>query len=109
MTELQLGSIGAELGATINEFSTDQYLAGNSNTAVPTENAVYGHLHEGFAGTDAFRIPAGTTAQRPSSPVAGMIRYNTTIALHEQYVGGAWEKIDTKTTGKSIAMAIVFG
>jgi len=109
LSELQLGSIGAELGATINEFSTDQTLSGNSNTAVPTENAVYGHLHNGYAGTDAFRLPAGTTAQRPGSPVAGMLRYNTTIALHEQYVGGAWEKIDTKTTGKSIAMAIVFG
>ena len=62
-----------------------------------------------FAGTDAFRLPAGTTAQRPSSPVAGMIRYNTDIALHEQYVSGAWEKIDTKTTGKSIALAMIFG
>jgi hypothetical protein len=36
-----------------------------------------------------------------------MIRYNSTIGLHEQYVGGSWEKIDKKTTGKSIAMAIV--
>ena len=109
LSELQLGSIGAELGATINEFSTDQTLSGNANTAVPTENAVYGHLHEGFAGTDAFRLPAGTTAQRPGSPAAGMLRYNTDIALHEQYVSGAWEKIDTKTTGKSIALAMIFG
>jgi len=109
LSELQLGSIGAELGATINEFSTDQTLSGNANTAVPTENAVYGHLHEGFAGTDAFRLPAGTTAQRPGSPVAGMLRYNSDIALHEQYVSGAWEKIDTKTTGKSIALAMIFG
>ena len=108
LSQLQLGSIGAELGATINEFSTDQTLIGNSNTAVPTENAVYGHLHGGHAGTDAFRLPAGTTAQRPT-PVAGMIRYNTDIALHEQYVSGAWEKIDTKTTGKSIALAMIFG
>ena len=109
LSELQLGSIGAELGATINEFSTDQTLSGNANTAVPTENAVFGHLHEGFAGTDAFRLPAGTTAQRPGSPVAGMLRYNTDLALHEQYVSGAWEKIDTKTTGKSIALAMIFG
>ena len=40
LSELQLGSIGAELGATINEFSTDQTLAGDSNTAVPTERAI---------------------------------------------------------------------
>ena len=40
LTELQLGSIGAAIGATINEFSTDGTLAGNSDTAVPTEQAV---------------------------------------------------------------------
>ena len=40
LTELQLGSIGAQIGATINEFSTDGTLAGNSDVAVPTEQAV---------------------------------------------------------------------
>ena len=40
LTQLQLGSIGAQLGATINEFSTDGTLGGNSDTAVPTEQAV---------------------------------------------------------------------
>jgi len=40
LTELQLGSIGAAIGATINEFSTDGTLSGNSDTAVPTEQAV---------------------------------------------------------------------
>ena len=40
LTELQLGSIGAQIGATINEFSTDGTLSGNSDVAVPTEQAV---------------------------------------------------------------------
>lgn len=40
LTSLKLGSIGAQLGETINEFSSDATLAGNSNTAVPTEYAV---------------------------------------------------------------------
>ena len=39
LTELQLGSIGAQIGATINEFSTDGTLAGNSDTGA-TEQAV---------------------------------------------------------------------
>ena len=39
LTELQLGSIGAQIGATINEFSTDGTFGGNSDTAVPTEKA----------------------------------------------------------------------
>ena len=40
LTSLKLGSIGAQLGETINEFSSDVSLSGNSNTAVPTEYAV---------------------------------------------------------------------
>lgn len=40
LTQLQLGSIGAQIGATINEFSTDGTLLGNSDIAVPTEQAV---------------------------------------------------------------------
>jgi hypothetical protein len=40
LTSLRLGSIGAQLGETINEFSADATLSGNSNTAVPTEFAV---------------------------------------------------------------------
>lgn len=40
LTSLKLGSIGAQLGETINEFSSDATMSGNSNTAVPTEYAV---------------------------------------------------------------------
>lgn len=40
LSSLRLGSIGAQLGETINEFSSDATLSGNSNTAVPTEYAV---------------------------------------------------------------------
>ena len=40
LTSLKLGSIGAQLGETINEFSSDGTLSGNSNLAVPTEAAV---------------------------------------------------------------------
>ena len=39
LTSLRLGSIGAQLGETINEFSSDGTLSGNSNVAVPTEQA----------------------------------------------------------------------
>ena len=40
LTELRLGAIGGQIGATINEFSTDVLLSGNSDLAVPTERAV---------------------------------------------------------------------
>lgn len=44
LTSLRLGSIGAQLGETINEFSSDATLGGNSNSAVPTEFAVKGYV-----------------------------------------------------------------
>jgi hypothetical protein len=40
LSSLRLGSIGAQLGEQINEFSSDGTLSGNSNLAVPTEFAV---------------------------------------------------------------------
>jgi hypothetical protein len=40
LTSLRLGSIGAQIGESINEFSSDSTLSGASNLAVPTEYAV---------------------------------------------------------------------
>ena len=46
--------------------------------------------------TDAIRIPNGTTAQRPSSPSNGMIRYNTTEGKYEGYstILNAWDPLN---------------
>lgn len=41
-------------------------------------------------GTGAIVVPVGTTAQRPATPVAGMIRYNTTIPQLECYIDTSW-------------------
>lgn len=39
----------------------------------------------------SFSVPVGTTAQRPSSPVGGMLRYNTELGELEFYDGSDWE------------------
>lgn len=43
--------------------------------------------------TDYLKIPTGTTAQRPSSPAAGYIRFNTTVGKTEVYDGTTWSQI----------------
>ena len=43
--------------------------------------------------TDYLKIPTGTTAQRPSSPAAGYIRFNTTVGKTEVYDGTSWSQI----------------
>jgi hypothetical protein len=38
------------------------------------------------------QLPSGTTAQRPASPVAGMVRFNTSLGYAEVYNGSSWVK-----------------
>ena len=90
LTSLQLGSIGAQLGETINEFSSDVALSGSSNTAVPTENAVKTYVDaavvSGANSPNAIQIVSGDitatlgkiyavggshTITLPASPTAG--------------------------------------
>ena len=40
-----------------------------------------------FDSTGSLRLPAGTTAQRPGTPVVGMVRYNTDTNVFEVYEG----------------------
>ena len=43
--------------------------------------------------TGLLQLPSGNTAQRPASPLAGMIRYNTSIQDTEYYDGSGWRSI----------------
>jgi hypothetical protein len=49
--------------------------------------------------TTALELPDGTTGQRPGSPVAGMIRFNTTVTQFEGYNGTAWSAVGGGATG----------
>jgi len=73
------------------EIGTNQTDGGASSdlkrVARQNDSAVFTNLMQ--SGTGATRIPAGTTAQRPSSE-QGQIRYNTTNASFEGYSGAAW-------------------
>jgi len=53
----------------------------NSTTAVTGGNVT---------ATGAWTIPVGTTAQRPSSPATGQLRFNTTLGYAEFYNGSSW-------------------
>ena len=58
-----------------------------------------------FDSVASLDLPSGTTAQRPASPAAGMIRYNTTVSDTEYYDGAAWRSIsdsNPEATGGTI-------
>jgi hypothetical protein len=59
-------------------------------------------------GTGAVTVPVGTQAERPSAPAAGMFRFNDDSDSFEGYDGSAWGSVGI-STGKAIAMSLVFG
>ena len=51
-----------------------------------------------FSGmTGAITAPTGTTAQRPATPVAGMMRQNSDLGQFEVYDNGQWQQLTTTT------------
>jgi hypothetical protein len=83
LTSLKLGSIGAQLGETINEFSSDPTMSGNSNTAVPTEYAVRTYVNsyqytEAYTGSNTVTNANGLIT---SGTIGGIAYTNVTYAL----------------------------
>lgn len=115
LTELRLGSLGGQIGEAINEFSADETMSGNSNTAVPTEFAVVGYLKRAKMGNDAMVPPQGTDGQRPLTPNTAALRYNTTRNYLENYNGTSWvpvggftnRTVSTSTTVDSFEQCFV--
>ncbi|HEY7824295.1 MAG TPA: hypothetical protein VIG24_15745 [Acidimicrobiia bacterium] len=50
-----------------------------------------------LTGTGAMRVPAGTSAQRPS-PATGDLRYNSDLTRFEGYSGGEWVPISNRSS-----------
>ena len=75
-------------------------LAGGTFTGNVTFNS--GQTIDGYVSfttsTGSAELPVGTTAQRDSSPAAGMIRYNSTLGQFEGYTT-AWGAIGGGATG----------
>ena len=61
-----------------------------------------------FNTTEAIKIPVGTTVQRPASPVAGQIRYNSTISATEVYNGTSWDAVPVAGTNLTLPNTVNF-
>ena len=83
------GAITLPKLAATGTRSATTFLAGDDTfkTVAVTPTAV---SDQDNTSTGYFDLPAGTTAQRPGSPVNGMIRYNTTLSKVEAYQNGEW-------------------
>lgn len=63
----------------------------------------------GSSSTGSLELPAGTTAQRPSSPVEGMIRYNTDLDEAEGYQNGGWVALHRNPDRYSVSYLVIAG
>jgi hypothetical protein len=78
----------------INANATTANIAGAAtavNIGASTGTLTVNNAQTVFDSTDSIQIPVGTTAQRDGTPVAGQIRYNSTLSSFEGYgPGNAW-------------------
>ena len=100
LTSLRLGSIGAQLGALVNEFSTDDTLSGNSNVAVPTEKAVRTY----FSHVATNVLPSIT-----NSLTIGSSSYLWDKVYANKLIGPATMYIDPATEGDNTGTLVVKG
>ena len=67
-------------------------MAGNVGIGTTSPQAGLDVATTGTAAS-AMIVPRDTTANRPSTPVNGMVRYNTSTTQLETYVAGAWNPV----------------
>ena len=82
-------NVGEIHGSTENNR---EIMMENSNNLVITGTLAHNRLGR-------FTLPVGTTAERPSSPSAGHMRYNTTLNYVEVYNGSAWYRASSGILG----------
>lgn len=64
-----------------------------SNGSTTGKATIDGVINTIGSRTSSLSLPVGTTAQRPASPVAGTIRWNTTTSKLEFYSGTEWRAV----------------
>ena len=87
---------GNAFGATVTIGATDA-----NNVAINANNATVLAVNQptstgadvSVTGTGAVKISSGTTTQRPSSGVTGMVRYNSSTSAYEAYNGTAFQSL----------------
>jgi hypothetical protein len=83
-------AVPSQSGQSGKYLTTDGTNASWATITDPTPTVV---SDQNNTSTGYFDLPAGTTAQRPSSPNAGFVRFNTTLDQLEQYTGDGWKGI----------------
>jgi len=95
-----IGSTTPSTGAFTTLTTTGNVTLGDGASDAVTINAATATIPNNlnFSGTGSITVPNGTTGQRPGSPAAGMIRYNSSSGTFEGYTS-SWGSIGGGATG----------
>ena len=74
------------------------------NSSVVLKGNVFGNSNTG-----QWYLPVGTDAQRTSSPIVGLMRYNTTGGFYEGWNGTDWQRFLTANQGSYVITYVVVG
>ena len=77
---------------TLYYYCTAHSGMGGSVTISPKAELIVSGGAE-FIGTGTIKLPSGTTSERPTTGMTGMIRYNTTTGFIETYTAEGWGSI----------------
>lgn len=98
------GFLNGKLIATTDETSlTENNDGGNETLSVGIADDPI------LPGDGSATMPAGTTGERPGSPVAGMMRFNETTSFMEFYDGTTWVNLAGNSSGPGTIQGNIVG
>jgi hypothetical protein len=109
--QTQITSVGTLGSLTVTgdlTIDTSTLVVDSTNNRVGILDATPAVSLDAGSATDAFFVPKGTTAQRPTG-VDGYFRYNTDDAQFEGYADGEWGAIAGSGSGSAIEPQIFAG
>jgi hypothetical protein len=102
---LPVGNLNSGTSATSSTF-----WRGDGTWATPTASVTPTAVSDqNNTSTGYFDLPTGTTAERPVSPVFGMIRCNTTESKYEVYTSAGWAFLQSTAYPYNIDCLVVAG
>lgn len=92
LTTAEIGEL-ENIGSSTISATQWGYLGATDQGLATTDSPTF--TNGDFSGTEALKVPVGTTAQRPGTPVDGDLRINTTLGNLEVYRNTAWRSLES--------------
>jgi hypothetical protein len=112
LTSLRLGSIGAQLGAQIDEFSTDGTISQNSAVKVPTQSAVKTYVDTSITANSIYKATnVASTAPTYQITQINEVTYSTDVTIQtlgQWYVEGTHIVLNAATAGDTVTIVKQF-